>query len=247
VSCAKVTLQLRITATLRTVSQEQLAAQRQDFGTAKETSFKRKVKVEKQSYLAKMTSAEQTKEERIENEQRLAEYKLTRRLSALEKKDAVKKSMMQSQRKLDSYRMQKIQAVSFIPSLLLYECADIVSLQMQKLRMSNSPGLSLWPWTRRFYDHDLHVQHAFLRKIMCFLCFADACRLRAQTSRGGQCTPAEGARAATAGNTAAKLYSLMALTAIHTVAADLKLQHAGKCRPGPYVACLRLVPRVTTS
>ncbi len=66
VSCAKVTLQLRITATLRTVSQEQLAAQRQDFGTAKETSFKRKVKVEKQSYLAKMTSAEQTKEERID-------------------------------------------------------------------------------------------------------------------------------------------------------------------------------------
>lgn len=59
-----------------------------------------------------MTSAEQTKEERIENEQRLAEYKLTRRLSAMEKKDAVKKSMMQSQRKLDSYRMQKIQAVS---------------------------------------------------------------------------------------------------------------------------------------
>lgn len=94
------------------MSQEQLAAQRQDFGTAKEKSFKRKVKVEKQSYLAKMTSAEQTKEERIENEQRLAEYKLTRRLSAMEKKDAVKKSMMQSQRKLDSYRMQKIQAVS---------------------------------------------------------------------------------------------------------------------------------------
>ena len=62
--------------------------------------------------MAKMTSAEQTKEERLENEQRLAEYKLTHRLSALEKKDAVKKSMMKSQRKLDSYRMQKIQAVS---------------------------------------------------------------------------------------------------------------------------------------
>lgn len=59
-----------------------------------------------------MTSAEQTKEERIENEQRLAEYKLTRRLSVLEKKDAVKKSEMKSQRKLDSFRMQKIQAVS---------------------------------------------------------------------------------------------------------------------------------------
>ncbi len=63
-----------------------------------------------------MTSAEQTKEERIENEQRLAEYKLTRRLSALEKKDAVKKSLMQSQRKLDSFRMQKIQAVSHLGS-----------------------------------------------------------------------------------------------------------------------------------
>ena len=140
--------------TLRTVSQEQLAAQRQDFGSAKEKSFKRKVKVEKQSYLAKMTSAEQTKEERIDNEQRLAEYKLTRRLSALEKKDAVKKSMMQSQRKLDSYRMQKIQAVS---SSLENECTDFALLQMQKLRMSNSPGLPLWPWTRQFYDHDLHV------------------------------------------------------------------------------------------
>lgn len=111
-SSAKVPLQCTVSATLHTMSQEQLAAQRQDFGSAKEKSFKRKVKVEKQSYLAKMTSAEQTKEERIENEQRLAEYKLTRRLSALEKKDAVKKSMMQSQRKLDSYRMQKIQAVS---------------------------------------------------------------------------------------------------------------------------------------
>lgn len=136
------------------MSQEQLAAQRQDFGSAKEKSFKRKVKVEKQSYLAKMTSAEQTKEERIDNEQRLAEYKLTRRLSALEKKDAVKKSMMQSQRKLDSYRMQKIQAVS---SSLENECTDFALLQMQKLRMSNSPGLPLWPWTRQFYDHDLHV------------------------------------------------------------------------------------------
>ena len=70
------------------------------------------MKVEKQAYLAKMNSAEQTKEERVENQQRLAEYKLTRRLSALEKKDAVKKSMVQSQRKLDSFRMQKIQAVS---------------------------------------------------------------------------------------------------------------------------------------
>ncbi len=111
-SSANVPPQCTVSAILRTMSQEQLAAQRQDFGSAKEKSFKRKVKVEKQSYLAKMTSAEQTKEERIENEQRLAEYKLTRRLSALEKKDAVKKSMMQSQRKLDSYRMQKIQAVS---------------------------------------------------------------------------------------------------------------------------------------
>ena len=136
------------------VSQEQLAAQRQDFGSAKEKSFKRKVKVEKQSYLAKMTSAEQTKEERIENEQRLAESKLTRRLSALEKKDAVKKSMMQSQRKLDSYRMQKIQAVS---SSLENECPDVALLQMQKLCMSKSPGLPLWLWTRQFYDHDLHV------------------------------------------------------------------------------------------
>lgn len=118
-SSAKVPLQRRVSATLLTLSQEQLAAQRQDFGSAKEKSFKRKVKVEKQSYLAKMTSAEQTKEERVENEQRLAEYKLTRRLSALEKKDAVKKSMMQSQRKLDSYRMQKIQAVSSIASITL--------------------------------------------------------------------------------------------------------------------------------
>lgn len=91
--------------------QDELAAQRQDFGAAKERSFRNKVKVEKQAYLAKMTSAEQTKEERIENQQRLAEYKLTKRLSALEKKDAVRKSMLQSQRKMDSFRMQKIQAV----------------------------------------------------------------------------------------------------------------------------------------
>ena len=95
------------------VLQNELAAQRQDFGFAKEKSFQKKVKVEKQAYIAKMTSAEQTKEEKLENEQRLAEYRLTRRLSALEKKDAVKKSMMKSQRKLDSYRMQKIQAVSY--------------------------------------------------------------------------------------------------------------------------------------
>ena len=102
------------------VLQNELAAQRQDFGFAKEKSFQKKVKVEKQAYIAKMTSAEQTKEEKLENEQRLAEYKLTRRLSALEKKDAVKKSMMKSQRKLDSYRMQKIQAVriqAMLPSL----------------------------------------------------------------------------------------------------------------------------------
>lgn len=97
--------------------QNELAAQRQDFGFAKEKSFQKKVKLEKQAYIAKMTSAEQTKEEKFENEQRLAEYKLTRRLSALEKKDAVKKSMMKSQRKLDSYRMQKIQAVSHITCL----------------------------------------------------------------------------------------------------------------------------------
>ena len=92
--------------------QDELAAQRQDFGAAKERSFRNKVKIEKQTYLAKMTSAEQTKEERVENQQRLAEYKMTRRLNAMEKKDAVKKLMLQSQRKLDSLRMQKIQAVS---------------------------------------------------------------------------------------------------------------------------------------
>lgn len=97
--------------------QSELAAQRQDFGVTKEKSFQKKVKVEKQAYMAKMTSAVQTKEERLENEQRLAENKLARRLSALEKKDAVKKSMMKSQRKLDSYRMQRIQAVSRAVSL----------------------------------------------------------------------------------------------------------------------------------
>lgn len=90
--------------------QTELAAQRQDFGSAKEKSFQKKVKVEKRAYMAKMTSAVQTKEERLENEQRLAEYKLSHRLNALEKKDAVKKSMMKSQHKLDSYRMQRIQA-----------------------------------------------------------------------------------------------------------------------------------------
>ena len=90
---------------------------------------------------------------------------------------------------------------------------------MEKLHMSTFSGLSLLP-TGRFYDHDLHVQRAFFREIMCFLCFADACRLRAQTSRRGQCTPAEGARAGTAGNTAAKLDSMMALKALHTIAAD---------------------------
>lgn len=95
--------------------QSELAAQRQDFGSAKEKSFQKKVKVEKRAYMAKMTSAVQTKEERLENEQRLAEYKLSHRLSALEKKDAVKKSMMKSQHKLDSYRMQRIQAVSCCP------------------------------------------------------------------------------------------------------------------------------------
>ena len=58
-----------------------------------------------------MTSAEQTKEERIENEQRLAEFKLTRRLSALEKRETVKKQLELSQRKMDSHRMQKIKAV----------------------------------------------------------------------------------------------------------------------------------------
>lgn len=93
--------------------QEELAAQRQEFGSAKELSFKKKVKVERQNYLAKMSSAEQTKEERIENEQRLAEFKLTRRLSALEKKEAVKKQLELSQRKQDSHRMQKIKAVCF--------------------------------------------------------------------------------------------------------------------------------------
>ena len=108
------------------VLQSELAAQRQDFGFAKEKSFQKKVKVEKQAYIAKMTSAEQTKEEKLENEQRLAEYKLTRRLSALEKKDAVKKSMMKSQRKLDSYRMQKIQAVT-IHTMLPSLCVGLLS------------------------------------------------------------------------------------------------------------------------
>lgn len=98
-----------------TCLQTELAAQRQDFGSAKEKSFQKKVKVEKRAYMAKMTSAVQTKEERLENEQRLAEYKLSHRLNALEKKDAVKKSMMKSQHKLDSYRMQRIQAVSCCP------------------------------------------------------------------------------------------------------------------------------------
>ena len=97
--------------TNNSLAQEELAAQRQDFGSAKEKSFKKKVKVERQNYLAKMTSAEQTKEERIENEQRLAEFKLTRRLSALEKKETVKKQLELSQRKMDSHRMQKIKAV----------------------------------------------------------------------------------------------------------------------------------------
>ena len=107
--------------------QDELAAQRQDFGAAKERSFRNKVKIEKQIYLAKMTSAEHTKEERVENQQRLAEYKMTRRLNALEKKDAVKKSMLQSQRKLDSLRMQKIQAVS------ARTCFNIACIVLQQL------------------------------------------------------------------------------------------------------------------
>ena len=80
--------------------------------------------------MAKMTSAEQTKEERVENQQRLAEYKMTRRLNAMEKKDAVKKSMLQSQRKLDSLRMQKIQAVS--PHYLLQHWLHCTSAVMQQ-------------------------------------------------------------------------------------------------------------------
>lgn len=104
-------------------AQEELAAQRQDFGSAKEKSFKKKVKVERQNYLAKMTSAEQTKEERIENEQRLAEFKLTRRLSALEKKETVKKQLELSQRKMDSHRMQKIKAVRLPDLCFCQDCS----------------------------------------------------------------------------------------------------------------------------
>ena len=148
--------------------QSELAAQRQDLGFAKEKSFQKKVKVEKQAYLAKMTSAVQTKEERLENEQRLAEHKLTCRLSALEKKDAVKKSMMKSQRKLDSYRMQRIQAVIccllISVTLLFWSITLSASPEQQPEALTLRelcPPCAVLLSDLRFHDfwHALHVQH----------------------------------------------------------------------------------------
>lgn len=136
------------------ILQNELAAQRQDFGFAKEKRFQKKVKLEKQAYIAKMTSAEQTKEEKFENEQRLAEYKLTRRLSALEKKDAVKKSMMKSQRKLDSYRMQKIQAVSHATLVFGYCQCDLMELLNVDV-----------PWLLRRLQHGFHCKPAILAPV----------------------------------------------------------------------------------
>ena len=73
-------------------------------------------------YREKLSSAEQTKQERQDALRILAESRLMSRMTALERKQSVRRAEAKTQSKLDRWRLEKVKEVKLL--LLLCACRD---------------------------------------------------------------------------------------------------------------------------
>ena len=79
-----------------------------------------RVRTERRFYREKLTSAEQTKQERQDALRVMAESRLMSRMTALERKQSVRRAEAKTQSKLDHWRLEKVKEVKH--QLLLYDC-----------------------------------------------------------------------------------------------------------------------------
>ena len=78
------------------------------------------MRTERRFYREKLTSAEQTKQERQDALRILAESRLMSRMTALERKQSVRRAEAKTQSKLDRWRLEKVKEVRH--QVLLYDC-----------------------------------------------------------------------------------------------------------------------------
>ena len=69
------------------------------------------MRTERRFYREKLTSAEQTKQERQDALRILAESRLMSRMTALERKQSVRRAEAKTQSKLDRWRLEKVKEV----------------------------------------------------------------------------------------------------------------------------------------
>lgn len=69
------------------------------------------MRIERRFYREKLTSAEQTKQERQDAARILAESRLMTRMTALERKQSVRRAEAKTQSKLDRWRLEKVKEV----------------------------------------------------------------------------------------------------------------------------------------
>ena len=80
------------------------------------------MRTERRFYRQKLSSAEQTKQERQDALRILAESRLMSRMTALERKQSVRRAEAKTQSKLDRWRLEKVKEVKL--QLLVYACPE---------------------------------------------------------------------------------------------------------------------------
>ena len=83
------------------------------------------MRTERRFYREKLSSAEQTKQERQDALRILAESRLMSRMTALERKQSVRRAEAKTQSKLDRWRLEKVKEVKH--QLLLYNRPHSIS------------------------------------------------------------------------------------------------------------------------